>query len=287
MRILVTGAAGQVGAEVVARAVGHEVLAADRSILDTNDRSAVERVVGEFAPEAIVNCGAMTDVDGCERDPDAAYAQNALAPRWLALAARPLDAHVVQVSTDYVFDGTLGAAYREWDLTNPLSVYAKSKLGGEQEVIALAPSFAIARTAWVFGKPGGDFPSWVLRTAAAGTLKGLVSDQWGSPTYAGDLADVLVTMCERREMGVFHVANSGRATRHEQGQRTLARLGRTADVPEITADSLARPAARPRDVALDSRSLALAGLASMRPWTEALDEYVSSVLSPRLSEVLQ
>jgi len=286
VRILITGAGGQVGSALAHVASNHEVLAADRSILDTNDPVAVERVVSEFAPEAIVNCGAMTDVDGCERDPDLAYTQNALAPRYLALAARAVDAHVVQVSTDYVFDGTLGAAYREWDLTHPLSVYARSKLGGEREVIEHAPSFAIARTAWVFGRPGTDFPSWVVKSAEAGTLKGIVDDQWGSPTYANDLADVLLAMAERRVAGTFHVANEGRATRHDQGVRTLELLGRSTDVPGISAESLNRPAPRPRDVPLDSRTLGAVGLPAMRPWRDALDEYVRTVLSPRLSEVL-
>ena len=131
-RILVTGATGQVGSYLVPLLAGHDVIACGHADLDVADRDAVEQVVGTNAPGVIVNLAAMTDVDGCETDPERAYRNNALAVRWLAIAANRVGAHLVHVSTDYVFDGSATEPYREWDATNPISVYGRSKLGGER-----------------------------------------------------------------------------------------------------------------------------------------------------------
>ncbi|MFZ4515776.1 MAG: dTDP-4-dehydrorhamnose reductase [Acidimicrobiia bacterium] len=277
-RILVTGAHGQVGTYLVPMLDGHEVLACSHAQLDISDRTAVEGLVGEFVPQVVINTAAMTDVDGCETNPERAYAVNALAVRWIAIAASRVGAHLVQVSTDYVFDGTALESYREWDTVNPISVYGKSKLAGEIECAAHATSWSIARTAWVYGKPGGDFVSWVLRADAAGDLHGLVDDQAGSPTYAKDLAAVLVQLAARRAPGVFHVANAGVATRFAQGVAALEAVGRTTDhVKGMPSSALPRPAARPAFSALADTALAAAGIAPMRPWRDALVEYCAGL----------
>ena len=279
MRVLVTGAGGQVGSLVAGQLAGHEVLATDRDTFDLTDRENVESVVASFGPHVIINCAAYTDVDGCERNPDLAYAVNALGVRHLAVASRRIDAHVVHVSTDFVFDGQLGRPYREWDTPNPLSEYGRSKLGGEQELERHAGSWSIARTAWVYGDTARDFFSWVVKNYAAGELRGIADDQYASPTYALDLAHVLVQLATRRSQGVFHVVNAGSSNRWDQGVAALAALGVDgAAIPRLDSASLNRPAARPLDSTLDSHALTAAGIDPMRKWEDALRDYVTGPL---------
>jgi dTDP-4-dehydrorhamnose reductase len=274
-RLLVTGAGGQVGTYLTTLLEGYDVVACGRADLDVADRDAVEQVVAATAPDVIINTAAMTDVDGCEADPDRAYAVNALGVRWLAGAANRVGAHLVHVSTDYVFDGAAREPYREWDTVRPISVYGASKLGGELECARHATSWAIARTSWVYGKRGGDFVSWVLDAAAAGKLKGLVDDQTGSPTYAADLARVLRDLAVRRTQGVFHAANAGAATRLEQGLAVLELAGRSTEgVGGMPSSALPRPAARPTYSALADTALRPAGIEPMRHWRDALEAYL-------------
>lgn len=280
-RVLVTGAGGQVGAATVAafEAAGHhDVRGVARAQLDIADRDAVEQVVGELLPDAIVNCAALTDVDRCEREPDLAFAVNASGPRHLAVAAKRIGAHVVHVSTDYVFDGTAGRPYDEWDAVNPISVYGRSKLGGELEVARHAGSWTIARTAWVFGRAGHDFIRLVF-DAATEPDRGIrfVDDQTGSPTYAPDLAAVLVRFAVERREGIFHVANAGYCTRYQQAREVLEAAGLDPSIARPTTTvALDRPAPRPAFTALEQVALRHCGLPTLRHYREALAEYVSS-----------
>ena len=277
MRILVTGAAGQVGARVVAALdAHHEVLGADRSALDLVDREQVEQVVGEFAPDAVVNAAAMTNVDACERDPERAFAVNALGVRTLAQATARRAAHLVHVSTDYVFDGTATRPYDEWDAVGPISEYGRSKLGGELEVERHAASWAIVRTSWVFGRRGTDLLSWAFGAFDRGELDGVLADQVGIPTYAPDLAVLLARFAVERRQGLYHVTSGSEAvTRHELIVHALRERGvDPSGVVPLDASDLDRPAARPPMSALDDRALRLAGLPSLRPWRDAVTEYV-------------
>ncbi|MBV8952140.1 MAG: dTDP-4-dehydrorhamnose reductase [Actinobacteria bacterium] len=279
-RVLVTGAGGQVGAATVV-AFGangrREVRGATHAQLDIADRDQVEQVVAELVPDAIVNCAAMTDVDRCEREPDVAFAINATGARHLAVAARRAGAHLVHVSTDYVFDGTAGRPYDEWDAVRPISEYGRSKLGGELEVARHAGSWTIARTAWVFGRSGHDFVQLVL-DAAADRDRGIrfVDDQTGSPTYAPDLAAMLVRLAVERREGIFHVANAGRCTRYELARDVLELAGLDPSIAQpTTTDVLNRPAPRPRFTALDQVALRHCGLPTLRHYREALAAYLS------------
>jgi dTDP-4-dehydrorhamnose reductase len=281
MRLLVTGAAGMLGRDVTAAAAraGHDVAPLPRRELDIRDAAAVRAAIAAVRPDAIVNCAAMTQVDRCEREPEAAYAMNALGVRHLAVAARRIGAHMVQISTDYVFDGAKGRPYDEWDAVNPLSVYARSKLGGELEVARHAGSWTIARTAWVFGRRGHDFVQLVL-DAAADPSKGIrfVDDQTGSPTYAPDLAATLVRLTVERREGIFHVANAGSCTRYEQARAVLELEGLDPDLarPASTAE-MARPAPRPRFSALDPLALRCCRLPTLRHYRDALAAYLGRV----------
>jgi dTDP-4-dehydrorhamnose reductase len=280
MKVLVTGAGGQVGVEVVAALAEHpahpEVLSASHADVDLGDREQVEQVVGTFAPDAIINAGALTNVDGCEGDPGRAYTVNALGPRFLALAGSRIGAHVVHVSTDYVFDGTAGRPYCEWDATNPISHYGRSKLGGEIEVARHASSWAIARTAWVFGNRGKDFVQLAL-DAAAGADYGFVDDQTGSPSYAPDVARVLVELALKRVSGLFHAVNEGVCTRHRMAADVLELRGLDPTLLKVvTTADLARPAARPEFSAMSNLALPAAGIARLRHYRDALAEYLGA-----------
>ena len=277
MRILVTGAAGQVGARVVEALEGHDVLAASRAELDLADRDSIEAAVAEFGPQAVVNTAAMTSVDACELDPERAFAVNALGVRWLARAAERHGAHVVHVSTDYVFDGESSRPYDEWDAVNPVSEYGRSKLGGEREVIEHSSSWAVVRTSWVFGRRGTDLVSWAFDSYDKGELTGVLADQVSIPTFAPDLAELLSRFATQRRAGMFHVTSGSDAvTRHELICTALRARGvDPSGIAPIDASELVRPARRPPMSALDNRALRLAGLPGLRSWRDAVAEYVS------------
>jgi dTDP-4-dehydrorhamnose reductase len=283
VRVLVTGSAGQVGGYVVQHLGSHDVLAVAHDDLDLADREHVEQVVATFAPRAIVNAAGMTNVDACERDPDRAFAANALGVRHLAIAAARAEAHLVHISTDYVFDGEAGRAYDEWDAVAPVNEYGRSKLGGEREVASHAPSWAVVRTSWVFGKRGNDIVSWAFDTYDRGELDGVLADQVGIHTYAPDLAAFLARAAIERVQGLLHVTSgSEAATRHEFVTAALRLRGVDADaVQELVGDDLDRPARRPRFSALDNRALRLSGSPGLRPWRDALAEYVKEWERPR------
>jgi dTDP-4-dehydrorhamnose reductase len=276
VRILVTGAAGQVGTRVAEALDGHVVLAAPRAVLDLADRDQVEQVVGEFGPDAVVNTAAMTDVDACERDPEAAFAANALGVRNLAVAAERAGAHVVHVSTDYVFDGARARPYDEWDPVHPISEYGRSKLGGEVELARHSSSWAVVRTSWVFGRRGTDLVSWAFGAFDRGELNGVLADQVSIPTYAPDLALLLGTFALERRAGLYHVTSGDEAvTRHELIVAALrARGADPSGVAPIGTADLDRPAARPPRSALDNRALRLLGVPGLRSWRDALTDYV-------------
>jgi len=282
VRILVTGAAGQVGARVVEALEGHDVLAAGRDSLDLADREQVEQVVAEFAPDAVVNAAAMTNVDGCERDPERAFAVNALGVRTLAQASARRGAHLVHVSTDYVFDGLATRHYDEWDAVHPISEYGRSKLGGEQEVERHAASWATVRTSWVFGRRGTDLLSWAFGAFDRGDLDGVLADQVSIPTYAPDLAILLARFAVERRQGLFHVTSGSEAvTRHELIVTALRARGvDPSGIAALDATDLDRPAARPVMSAMDNRALRLAGLPSLRPWRDAVTDYVKDWDAP-------
>lgn len=267
MRVLVTGAGGQVGREVeelLASSPHHQVLALRRAELDISDRERTLQVCGEWAPEVIINAAAFTAVDACEKEPDKAFAANALGPRHLAEGARLASAHLVHISTDYVFDGESPSPYVEWDGTHPLSVYGRSKLAGEHEVMSVLPGSCVVRSSWVCGRYGANMVKTVLRLAdGTGTLR-FVDDQKGCPTFAEDLAVMLVRLAVARLPGTFHVTNQGGTTWYGFARDVMAAAGHDPDrvQPIKTADlDPPRPAHRPANSVLDNAALRLMGLA--------------------------
>ena len=282
MRVLVTGAGGQLGTDLVAHCVenGDEVAAHGRDSLDVTDRDAVRAAVHAARPDVVVHCAAWTAVDACESDEARAFTQNALAVRWVAEACADTGAHLVHVSTDYVFDGALDRPYREHDLTGPRSVYGASKLAGEAEALALGTSAAVVRTSWVCGRNGSNMVKTIMRLAAERPELTFVDDQIGHPTFTHDLAPVLRRLGRDRVGGIVHATNSGVVSWCGFARAVVEAMGLDpAMVRPISTAELQppRPAVRPANSVLENGVLAALGWAPLRHFGEPLAETVAAL----------
>jgi dTDP-4-dehydrorhamnose reductase len=284
MRVVITGAGGQLGQDLVRsfRDAGnhHEVNGFPRDRLDVGDRDAVLQVMGAVRPDVIVHAAAWTAVDACEADPDRAYRVNALGTRHVAEAARLTGAHIVYISTDYVFDGLSARPYREWDDPNPLSVYRRSKLAGEREVLAGVPGATVVRTSWVFSTHGANMLLTVLRLSAERPELAFVDDQRGCPTSTEDLAGMVVNLCSARLPGLFHVTNQGPTTWYQFARDVVAAAGRDPGmVRAITTPEVQprRPAPRPANSVLDNNALRLQGIPLLPDFHEPLERAIKQL----------
>jgi dTDP-4-dehydrorhamnose reductase len=282
VRVLVTGAGGQLGRDVVVacEAAGDEVAAADHATLDVTDRDAVLGAVLATQPDAVVHCAAWTAVDACETDVERAFTHNALAVRWVAEAARRADAHLVHVSTDYVFSGEQPAPYTEWDEPAPRSIYGRSKLAGEREALAGVAGATVVRTSWVSGEHGANMVKTVLRLAAEHPVLSFVDDQRGHPTFTADLAPLLRRLAVDRRPGVYHATNQGAVSWYEFAGAVLAAAGEDPSrVKPITTAELQppRPAPRPANSVLDNAALRAAGVPLLADFHEPLARLVTAL----------
>jgi dTDP-4-dehydrorhamnose reductase len=274
MRLLVTGAAGMLGTDVVAAASAHDVIALARAELDVADEAAVSSALADARPDAVINCAAWTDVDGAEAAEGAATAVNGAGAGHVAGAAARVGAHVVHVSTDYVFDGAANEPYTEESAVNPLSAYGRSKLAGERAVATFAPDgHAIVRSSWLFGVHGRNFVDTMLRLGRERDEVTVVDDQMGCPTYTGHLAAALVSVAERRLCGVLHVAGGGACSWWELARAAFERAGVDCAVRRGSAAELGRPAPRPAFSVLRSTRADAPVLPS---WRAGLDAHLAA-----------
>lgn len=285
MRILIAGSGGQLGRELcrlLANPAQHEVVALDRAALDLTCAAAVEAAVRAAAPEAIINCAAYNRVDAAEHEPGAAYAVNAFVPLHLARAAQAVGACLVQVSTNYVFDGCAAAPYRESDCPRPLSVYGASKLAGEQLASLACERHFIVRTAGLYGwggsrakAGGGNFVEAILARAAAGQPLRVVNDQRLSPTAVADLAPALVALlAQNGDYGCYHLTSQGDCNWHEFARAILEISHLNAELKPISSAELAAAARRPVNGVLAHDRARAAGLPSLPHWRDALEGYM-------------
>jgi dTDP-4-dehydrorhamnose reductase len=280
MKILITGSKGQLGLELnrqlsALRDNGEalELILTDLSELDIANQPQVNHLLRTEQPQVVVNCAAYTNVDGCEADENTAFRINALGARNLAVAATAVGAKIVQVSTDYVFDGTNPAPRREYDPVNPQSVYGRSKLWGEQLVAATNQRHFIVRTAWLYGE-GYNFVRTMLRLAAEREELQVVRDQVGSPTGTVDLARCIIGLIRTEAYGVYHATAEGQCSWYELAVKIMELSGRKVKIIPITTEQLNRPAPRPKFSVLDNFALRLIGLNTFRDWERALREYI-------------
>ena len=299
MRILITGANGQLGHDLRECLAGrvpaggrrcallgpdgprpglkHEVLATDIDTMRVDDRDAVLTTFSAFRPELVLHGGAFTAVERCESEVDAAYAVNATGTRHIAEAAALVGAHVVYVSTDYVFDGSAVRPYREWDAPSPNSVYGASKLAGEREC---RPGSTIVRTSWLCGAHGANMVVTALRLAGGEGMLRFVNDQHGSPTFTADLAPAVVTLGLDRRPGTFHVTNSGATTWWGLVRAVLEEAGADPErVLPIGTSELDPPQVAPRPAysVLDNMALRLSGLPALPDWRDGLARLVPAL----------
>ncbi|TFC33342.1 dTDP-4-dehydrorhamnose reductase [Cryobacterium sp. TMT2-42-4] len=270
-RYLITGAAGMLGRDLQAALAGRDVTAYDRTELDITDRAAVlAQVIGY---DVIINAAAYTQVDDAETNEDAAYAINATGPHNLALAASATGAKLVQISTDYVFDGSATAPYAENTEIDPISAYGRTKAAGEAFVLQEHPSGSyIVRTAWLYGQHGPNFPKTMLKLAAARDTLSVVDDQVGQPTWTADLAAQIVALLDSdAPAGIYHGTSSGVTSWFGFARAVFATAGLDPErVTPTDSSQFVRPAPRPTYSVLGHDAWAAAGLSPIRDWREAL-----------------
>ncbi len=279
VKVLVTGCNGLLGGDLVEalRARSHDVVGCDLPSVDITNPVRIAETVKGFLPDVVVHTAAMTDVDGCETDPEAAFATNGLGTRNVAVACQENGASLVYVSTDFVFDGSSDCPYREFDPTHPLCVYGASKLAGEEYTRHIVPRHMVVRTAWLYGPRGKNFVNTMLRIAGRGGPLRVVDDQIGSPTYSRDLADAMAELVETGLWGTYHVTNRGSTSWCSFAREILRLTGfGTRPVRPITSQELKRPARRPAYSVLDLSATESTIGRKMRDWSEALHEFLGA-----------
>lgn len=274
MKIFLTGANGQLGRELQKRLQGTDFLPTDMQELDITDASAVSAMIRSYQPDVVIHGAAWTQVDVAEEKVDLAYRVNAIGTQNIAMASREVNAAMVYISTDYVFDGTLGRAYTEFDAPNPLSVYGKSKYAGEVLARQANDKLFTLRTAWLYGD-GPNFVRTMLKLGQEREELQVVDDQHGCPTSTMDLAEAVLRMIRTKRYGTYHAVNSGLTTWYGFAKKIFEIAGNTkVRVMPVTTEQFVRPAPRPAYSPMDTRLLRLALNWSPQAWESALAEYV-------------
>ena len=289
MRILITGISGMLGVDL------HETLREEYEVVgldikdfpstslssprlhkaDITDGHRLRKLFYQLAPDFVIHTAAYADVDGCEKNPDGAHRVNALGTRNIALICQEKNIPLVYVSTDFVFDGKKNYPYTELDEPHPLNVYGRSKLAGENYVRSLLERYFIVRTSWLYGRYGKNFVETILKLAEEKEVLTVVGDQVGSPTYSRDLAQEMKKLASGSSYGIYHITNSGSCNWYNFAEEILKLAGiRGVKVKPITSKELNRPAPRPQFSVLKSSSSRPGAGNTMRPWKEALKEYL-------------
>ena len=277
MRILITGANGQLGLALQRTLAGHTLTAVDLPAVDITDRASLAAVFAAVAPELVIHCAAYTDVDGCARDPERAYRVNTFGTQNVALACRAAGAALVHISTNEVFAGDEPGGYDEWLPPAPRNPYGRSKAAAEAHVRALLNRAYIVRTAWLYAPGGRNFIHAILRRARETGEVRVVTDEVGNPTYAADLAEAIARLIETGQYGVYHFVNSGACSRWAFANEILRQAGVAARNVPILSSAYPRASTPPPFAALHNRAGAALGI-TLRPWAEALADYLRAEL---------
>ncbi|MGZ9583853.1 dTDP-4-dehydrorhamnose reductase [Paenibacillus marinisediminis] len=278
-RVLVTGAQGQLGLDMVQalEAKGYAVIACSRKEMDVTDMDEVMEVMDRERPAAVIHASAYTKVDLAETERDEVYRVNVYGTRNVAVASQQIGAKMVYVSTDYVFDGRTGKAYDEFARPHPINVYGRSKWEGEQMVRQFQLRSFIVRTSWLFSKNGDNFVKTMLKQGKEQRELKVVHDQVGSPTYTADLAAAIIRLLGTDRYGTYHITNQGVCSWHELACAIMEEAGFNVMVRSVPTSQFPRPARRPAYSALEGRALRLNGFPALRHWREALADCMSEL----------
>lgn len=281
MKVLVTGANGQLGYDVVKELIklGHEAVGVDIAEMDITDESSVKRVMQDVKPNAVIHCAAWTAVDKAEQFQDKVYEVNALGTKYIAEQCNILDAKLIFISTDYVFEGVGDKPYKPDDERKGLSVYGRTKIQAEDFVTSILNKYYIVRTTWVFGENGSNFVKTMLKLADSGKTEiNVVNDQIGSPTYTVDLARLLVDMVETDKYGVYHATNEGYCSCYEFACEIFRQAGKDIKVNPVTTEEylklVPQQARRPLNSRLDKSKLTENGFNTLPEWKDAVGRYL-------------
>ncbi len=291
MKILLTGAGGQLGRDCLVRLTGvHEVVACTSADLDITDNDQVDAAFRENRPEVVINCAAYTAVDRCEEENRRCFDVNGVGPGILAAQCRTVNARLIHISTDYVFDGkrSVPEPYCEDDPTNPLSAYGLSKLAGEEAVVKSLDNYCILRTAWLYGMGGGNFLKTILRLALARPEHGLkiVNDQFGSLTWTARLAEQIEVLVDSGETGIMHATAEGFSSWFEGAAFFLQAMDVDADLTPCASSEYPTPAHRPANSILENKRLKEAGLNRMVHWQRDVQAFVDQNRQHLLDEAM-
>lgn len=279
MKIVVTGCDGQLGKEIIKelnkenKTLKNEIFALNREKLDICDIDKVNSYILSINPDIIINCAAFTKVDLCEDEVELAYKVNSIGPKNLAICCEKVNAKLVHISTDYVFDGNKNI-YREDDITNPQSVYGKSKLLGEQYVQSFCSKYFIIRTAWLYGD-GNNFVKTMLNLSESNNEINVVNDQIGTPTSTKDLAEVILKLIYTENYGLYHGTNKGSCSWYEFAKKIFEIKNIDIKVNPISSNEYSSKVKRPQYSVLDNFLLRTINLDDFREWEEALSEYLN------------
>ncbi len=276
MRILLAGHKGQLGRALMSRLEEqHDIRGIDLPDDDITDRDAMLDLMRVFKPDLVINSAAMTNVDGCARNPELAYLVNGTGTQNLVLAAADVNAELMYISTNEVFDGTAREPYHEWATCAPVNAYGRSKLAGEWYVQNLLTRFYIVRTAWLYAVNGRNFPHRMIELADERGALSVVSDEVGSPTYVPDIVAAIVSLLETNAYGIYHLANEGVASRYELAQALMQHSGR-GDIPltPITSEAFERASTPPAYAPLANNAAAALGI-RLRPWDDAVAAFIN------------
>ena len=295
MKVLVTGANGQLGTDLCKVLHDFEVIPLTHKDIEIGDMGSVKRVFNKYRPDVIINTAAYVRVDDCETEQDKAFLVNALGARNVAVVAQGLGAKLIHISTDYVFGGEPGphtAPYTEFDTPIPLSIYGKSKLVGENLARHLCTRYFIVRSSGLFGVAGasgkgGNFVETMLGLAKEREELMVVNDQVFSPTYTKDLAGKVAQLINTEYYGIFHITNRGTCSWYEFAVEILKQAGLKTPVIPITSEEFPQKARRPRYSVLDNYHLRFLGIDDMRPWQKALEDYMMSRRSTKPSSIVE
>ena len=281
MKVLVTGANGQLGYDVIKRLDSEDIeyLGTDRESLDITNEEQVKRVISDYNPDAVIHCAAYTAVDKAEDEKELCYSINVLGTKYVAEACKEINAKMVYISTDYVFDGEGDKPFEVTDKPNPINYYGQTKYEGEVEVQKILDKYFVVRISWVFGRNGNNFVKTMLRLGKERDEISVVADQIGSPTYTADLAKLLVEMVKTDKYGVYHATNEGYCSWYEFACEIFKQAGIDVRVNPIKTEEYPTRAKRPKNSRLSKETLLNNGFKRFAPWTNAFLSFIEEISS--------